>query len=101
MELPRSAPPITSPSNVEPEQLDAYRDKLIANGVDVTFVVNHSNSLEGGHKADYDPATDDGDVFIRSVYFRDPNGITLEFAAWTRSSTRATCATRLAPRRRR
>ncbi len=48
------------------------------------MIVNHANSLDGGHKPDYDPATDDGDVFIRSVYFSDPNGITLEFAAWTR-----------------
>jgi hypothetical protein len=23
-------------------------------------------------------------VFIRSIYFRDPNGITLEFACWTK-----------------
>jgi len=23
-------------------------------------------------------------VFVRSVYFRDPDGILLEFAAWTR-----------------
>ena len=30
------------------------------------------------------PATDDGDVFIRSMYFKDPNGTTLEFACWTK-----------------
>ena len=24
------------------------------------------------------------DVFVRSVYFQDPDGILLEFAAWTR-----------------
>ncbi len=32
---------------------------------------------------DYDPATDGGDVFIRSLYFKDPNGTLLEFACWT------------------
>ena len=62
------------------------RDK----GVEVTEIINHSNSLDGGHKADYDPATDDGDVFVRSMYFKDPNGTLLEFACWTTSSTTAT-----------
>ena len=46
-------------------------------------IINHSNSLDGGHKPDYDPATDDGDVFVRSMYFKDPNGTLLEFACWT------------------
>jgi catechol 2,3-dioxygenase-like lactoylglutathione lyase family enzyme len=63
---------------------EEYRRKLIAKGVAVTDFVNHADSLDGGHKADYDPATDGGDVFIRSIYFRDPNGVTLEFACWTR-----------------
>ena len=31
------------------------------------------------------PPTDDGDVFIRSMYFRDPNGTMLEFACWTKT----------------
>jgi catechol 2,3-dioxygenase-like lactoylglutathione lyase family enzyme len=35
------------------------------------------------HKADYDAAVDGGDAFIRSMYFRDPNGTMLEFACWT------------------
>ncbi len=48
------------------------------------MIINHANSLDGGHKPEFDPAADDGDVFIRSMYFRDPNGITLEFACWTR-----------------
>jgi hypothetical protein len=26
-------------------------------------------------------------VFVRSIYFQDPDGILLEFAAWTRSFT--------------
>ena len=38
---------------------------------------------DGGHKPGYDPATNDGDVFVRSLYFRDPNGTLLEFACWT------------------
>ena len=70
--------------DVPPERFDEYRERLKANGVKVTPIINHANSLDGGHKADYDPATDDGDVFIRSMYFTDPNGIRLEFACWTK-----------------
>lgn len=69
--------------DVPAEKMDEYRVKLEEKGVAVTEIVNHSNSLEGGHKADYDPDTDDGDVFVRSMYFKDPNGVLLEFASWT------------------
>ena len=69
--------------DVAPDRFEEYRRRLIDKGVDVTNIVNHCNSLEGGHKADYDPATDGGDVFVRSVYFSDPNGTRLEFACWT------------------
>ena len=71
--------------DVPAEQFEAYRQKLKDKGVRVTAIINHANSLDGGHKPDYDPATDDGDVFIRSMYFKDPNGVTLEFACWTRA----------------
>jgi catechol 2,3-dioxygenase-like lactoylglutathione lyase family enzyme len=70
--------------DVPPEKMDEYRAKLKSKGVQVTEIVNHSDSLEGGHKADYDPDTDGGDVFVRSMYFADPNGTLLEFASWTR-----------------
>ena len=70
--------------DVPAEHFEAYRQKLVDKGVAVTEIINHSNSLDGGHKPDYDAATDDGDVFIRSMYFKDPNGVTLEFACWTR-----------------
>ncbi len=70
--------------DVPPEKMDEYRAKLASKGVAVTEIVNHSDSLEGGHKADYDPDTDGGDVFVRSMYFADPNGTLLEFASWTR-----------------
>jgi catechol 2,3-dioxygenase-like lactoylglutathione lyase family enzyme len=70
--------------DVPPEKMDEYRAKLKSKGVQVTEIVNHSDSLEGAHKADYDPDTDGGDVFVRSMYFADPNGTLLEFASWTR-----------------
>src|SRR5262245_48831425 len=69
--------------DVAPDKIDDYLVKLRGKGVAVTEITNHSNSLNGGHKKDYDPATDDGDVFVRSLYFKDPNGVLLEFACWT------------------
>ena len=71
--------------DVPPEKMDEYAAKLAAKGVKVTQIINHANSLDGGHKPDYDAATDGGDVFIRSMYFADPNGTLLEFACWTRA----------------
>jgi catechol 2,3-dioxygenase-like lactoylglutathione lyase family enzyme len=71
--------------DVRAERMDAYREKLERKGVKVTEIINHANSLDGGHKPDYDAATDGGDVFIRSMYFADPNGTLLEFACWTRA----------------
>ena len=70
--------------DVPAERFDDYRQKLLDKGVQVTQIINHANSLDGGHKPVYDAATDDGDVFIRSMYFKDPNGVTLEFACWTK-----------------
>lgn len=69
--------------DVAPEKMDAYVVKLRAKGITVTDITNHASSLSGGHKADWLPDTDNGDVFVRSLYFKDPNGIVLEFAAWT------------------
>jgi catechol 2,3-dioxygenase-like lactoylglutathione lyase family enzyme len=69
--------------DVSPEKMDAYLCKLRQKGIKVTDITNHANSLSGGHKVDWAPDTDNGDVFVRSLYFKDPNGIVLEFAAWT------------------
>jgi catechol 2,3-dioxygenase-like lactoylglutathione lyase family enzyme len=69
--------------DIAPEKMDEYQAKLRAKGVEVTEIINHANSLDGGHKPVYDATTDAGDVFVRSIYFRDPNGTVLEFACWT------------------
>jgi catechol 2,3-dioxygenase-like lactoylglutathione lyase family enzyme len=69
--------------DVPADKIDDYLVKLRSKGVAVTEITNHSNSLDGGHRANYDATTDDGDVFVRSLYFRDPNGTLLEFACWT------------------
>jgi catechol 2,3-dioxygenase-like lactoylglutathione lyase family enzyme len=69
--------------DVAPEKIDTYLVKLREKGVQVTEITNHATSLHGGHKADWEPHHNDGDVFVRSLYFKDPNGIVLEFATWT------------------
>jgi catechol 2,3-dioxygenase-like lactoylglutathione lyase family enzyme len=63
---------------VAPEAIDEYRDRLMAAGVDCTEVANHDDS-EFGISDTLHPG-----VFVRSVYFQDPDGILLEFACWTR-----------------
>src|SRR3989442_91111 len=46
------------------EALEAKRAELIAKGVRVTPVVDHE--------------------WMKSIYFKDPNGLLLEYACWTR-----------------
>jgi catechol 2,3-dioxygenase-like lactoylglutathione lyase family enzyme len=64
--------------SVPPERIEEYRDRLLAAGVDCTEVANHDDSEYGISKRMH-PG-----VFVRSIYFMDPDGILLEFAAWTR-----------------
>lgn len=69
--------------NVPAEKFDAYHKKLIDKGVDVTRIFNHDNSPTQSS----DTVTDD--VYVRSMYFFDPDGVCLEFASWTRPLTDA------------
>ncbi len=63
--------------NVPAEKFDEYRDRLEAKGVDVTMIFNHDNS-----PAQISEEITE-DVFVRSMYFFDPDGVMLEFATWT------------------
>ncbi len=65
--------------NIPAEKVDEYQQKLQAAGVDCTAVVNHDDS-ETQASPEITPST-----FVRSIYFKDPDGILLEFAAWTRA----------------
>ena len=66
--------------DMDEAELDAALARLEAAGVPHTHMVfNHDDSPSG-----YAREMHDG-VFVRSVYFTDPNGIMLEFAATTRS----------------
>lgn len=67
--------------DVPADQIEAYRQRLIDGGVECSEVMNHDRSEWGVSRE----VTDD--VFIRSVYFFDPDGILLEFACWTAALT--------------
>lgn len=64
--------------DVPPERFEEYVGKLQAAGVEVSEVSNHDDSEWTVSKEMHDG------VYIRSVYFFDPDGILLEFACWTR-----------------
>lgn len=64
--------------NVSADKIDEYHDKLVAKGIECTRVVSHDDSLAQA-SLEITPTT-----FVRSIYFYDPDGIALEFAAWTR-----------------
>jgi catechol 2,3-dioxygenase-like lactoylglutathione lyase family enzyme len=63
--------------NVPAEKFDEYVEKLKAKGVKLGKVLNHDNSETQVASELHD------DVFVRSVYFWDPDGVMLEFASWT------------------
>ncbi len=63
------------------DKIEDYQRRLTAKGIDVTDVVNHDDSPE-----QQSPEVNEG-TFVRSIYFFDPDGILLEFAAWTRGFT--------------
>ena len=60
------------------ERFEEYRQRLIDDGVEVSMVLDHDDS-EYQVAAALHPG-----VFVRSFYFRDPDGVMLEFASWTR-----------------
>lgn len=64
--------------DVAPELLDGYARRLRKAGVEILGPVNHDDSPEG-----WSLELHEG-VFMRSVYFFDPDGIQLELAAWLR-----------------
>lgn len=64
--------------DVPEDKIEAYQKKLEAAGIECTPVVNHDDSETQASEE----LTDS--TFVRSIYFKDPDGILLEFAAWTR-----------------
>jgi catechol 2,3-dioxygenase-like lactoylglutathione lyase family enzyme len=64
--------------NIPIEKFDEYAARLESKGIPVK-VLNHDDSPAGAA-----PEVHEG-VWIRSMYFRDPNGIHMELAALTRA----------------
>jgi catechol 2,3-dioxygenase-like lactoylglutathione lyase family enzyme len=62
--------------DVAPEKFEAAVQRLRDKGVEVTPIINHDNSERTVAMEMHDG------VWIRSAYFRDPDGILLEFACW-------------------
>lgn len=67
--------------DVAAEKIDEYQKRLVDAGVEVTPVISHDDSDDQA-SLDISEST-----FVRSLYFMDPDGIQLEFAAWTRAMT--------------
>jgi catechol 2,3-dioxygenase-like lactoylglutathione lyase family enzyme len=67
--------------DVSNDDIDRYRQRLVERGIEVTEVVNHDDT-ESGASPEVNATT-----FVRSIYFRDPDGTQLEFAAWSRALT--------------
>ncbi len=65
------------------DKIEEYRQRLVDAGIDVTDVINHDDTSR--QMSD----TVNETTFVRSIYFNDPDGIALEFAAWTREFTDA------------
>jgi catechol 2,3-dioxygenase-like lactoylglutathione lyase family enzyme len=63
--------------DVEANRMEEYRERLVAEGIKVTPIINHDNSPRQVSMEWND------ETFVRSMYFFDPDGILLEFAAWT------------------
>lgn len=64
--------------HVPADRFDEYRQRLKDKGVRVGPVLNHDES-DRQVSRDVHPG-----VYVRSFYFQDPDGITLEFASWVK-----------------
>lgn len=64
--------------DVPAEKFDEYVQRLKDKGLEPSGVLNHDDS-DTTTSAEVHPG-----VFVRSVYFKDPDGIVLEFACWTK-----------------
>jgi catechol 2,3-dioxygenase-like lactoylglutathione lyase family enzyme len=69
--------------DVPPEKFDEYHQRLIDKGINVSKILNHDNSPTQSSDELHEG------VYVRSLYFSDPDGACLEFACWTRDFTSA------------
>jgi catechol 2,3-dioxygenase-like lactoylglutathione lyase family enzyme len=64
--------------DVPADKIELYLERLRSKGIEAADIMNHDDSELGVSKEMH------AGTFVRSVYFFDPDGILLEFAAWTR-----------------
>ena len=64
------------------EKMDEYKQKLVDAGIECTDFY-HDDSQTGVSREITDT------TFVRSIYFKDPDDILIEFASWTRELTEA------------
>lgn len=67
--------------HVADDEIEACRERIVAAGVSCSPIVPHDDS-EWTVADEMHPG-----VYLRSVYFQDPDGILLELASWTRPLT--------------
>jgi catechol 2,3-dioxygenase-like lactoylglutathione lyase family enzyme len=69
--------------NVDGDKIHEYKARLQAAGIAVSPIIHHYHTDSGfGDKPDET-------LWLTSIYFKDPDGILLEFAAWSRMLTDA------------
>jgi len=65
--------------NVDKDDIAAYRERLVARGVDCSEIVNHNDVVTGEESRTAQQASEK--TWLQSFYFFDPDGIMLEFCA--------------------
>ena len=65
--------------SVAADDIVAYREQLVAKGVDCTPIVPHDDVVTGAEAANHPEAQQK--PWLQSFYFLDPDGIMLEFCA--------------------
>lgn len=69
--------------SVPPDKFLQYYARIQEKGVAVSPILDHDDSPAGTAR-EFHPG-----VFVRSFYFRDPDGVMLEFACWLRTFSEA------------
>ena len=65
--------------SVDADKIVAYREQLVARGVDCSALVDHNDVVNGSEASEYAQAQNKS--WLQSFYFLDPDGIMLEFCA--------------------
>ena len=64
--------------DVPADKIESYLERLRSKGIEAADIMNHDDTELGVSQEMHEG------TFVRSIYFFDPDGILLEFAAWTR-----------------